>query len=95
MNDNTRRMIRTAFQALVGFLAAGGLNQIWQNYISNHNAEIDPTLLVVIGLVLTGVASWAQNELEDRTGKGVLLATDRKAGDIAIGKGVGAKQAGI
>lgn len=91
MNDNTRRMIRTALQALAGFLAAGGLNQVWQNYISNHNAKIDPTLLFVVGLVLTGVAAWAQNEVEDRTGKGMLAPSDRKLGDQVIGTGLGAK----
>lgn len=91
MNDNTRRMIRTALQALAGFLAAGGLNQVWQNYISNHNQKIDPTVLFVVGLLLTGVAAWAQNEVEDRTGKSVLAPVDRKAGDVALGTGLGAK----
>lgn len=91
MNDNASRMIRTSFQALVGFLAAGGLNLIWQNYLSNHDAKIDPTALFVIGLVLTGVTALAQNWFEDKTGKGLLIPQDRKIGDAQLGTGVGAK----
>src|SRR6185503_10476916 len=93
MNDNTRRGLRTAFQALVGFLAAGGLNLIWSNFLSNHDNKIDPTLLFVVGLVLTGITGVAQNAFEDATGKGVLIPKDRAIGDRQMGTGVGDKQA--
>jgi hypothetical protein len=91
MSDNSRRALRTAIQGLIGFAAAGGLNEVWQNYLSNHDTKIDSTLLFIIGLLLTGAASWAQNAIEDATGKGILIAKDRKIGDQALGTGVGAK----
>jgi hypothetical protein len=85
VNDNVRRGLRTGIQALLGVAASGGLAQVWSSYISHH--PVDTTVQLAIGvLVLTPVAAWAQNVLEDQFGGGILVPKDRVAGDAALGE---------
>jgi hypothetical protein len=92
MNDNVRRMLRTGLQALAGVLATGALNALWENYSTNHD-PLDPTLALGITIVITAITAWAQNAIEDRTGKGILVPQDRLDGDVVLDQGIGVKQA--
>ncbi len=92
MRDNLIRGLRTAAQGLVGFLSMGGLDLIWKNYLSNHNANFDPTVMLVVGIALTGTASWAHNAFEDKTGMRLLpVPKDRLAGDKVMDTGIGSR----
>lgn len=85
MNDNVRRGLRTALQAALGVAASGGLAQVWSSYVTHH--PVDTTVQLAIGvLLLTPVAAWAQNVLEDEFGGGILVPKDRVAGDAALGE---------
>ena len=90
MNDNIKRGIRTAVQAALGFLAAGALTQIWEHYNQTHDT-VDPTLYLAVSLVLTAVAGWAVNAVEDLTGLALLAPTDRVIGDGVLRTGLGEK----
>lgn len=92
MNDNIKRGLRTAGQALVGFLGSGAVTLVWNDYLGRHGEAMDPTVTLGIGLVLTAVVGWAQNAIEDKTGHGILVPRDRIEGDQQLGTGIGAKQ---
>jgi hypothetical protein len=64
---------------------------IWNDYYSNH--EVDHTVTLIVGFALAAFVAWAQNELEDQTGKALLAPTDRVVGDVQLNTGLGAKQA--
>lgn len=93
MKDNLIRATRTLIQALLGLLAAGGLTQLLESYVTGH--PIDPTIYLALSLLATMFASWAQNMIEDKTGGALLgLGTvDRELGDAQLGSGLGAKMA--
>lgn len=91
--DNLRRAVRTLLQFAAGFLLSGGVVAIWDNYVDGH--EVDGTLTLAITLVLGFLVSYVQNAVEDKTGTGILLSTDRKAGDAVLDSGVGTKQGDI
>jgi hypothetical protein len=46
---------------------------------------------LTLGILLAAVVAWAQNELEDRTGKVILEPDDRLIGDARLGTGLGAR----
>lgn len=92
MSDTVIRAMRTGIQAIVGFAASGALVTIWQDYLNRHT--VDPTVTIAIGLILTYVASWSQNTIEDKTGRKMLaipVPKDRQLGDQAKASGYGAK----
>lgn len=92
MNDNIRRGVRTFLQAFLGVIALQAL--ALTNDASDGVIDIDlwkRVLLSAVAAGLVGFVSWAMNALEDATGKAILAPTDRKAGDAALGTGLGAK----
>lgn len=90
MSDNTKRALRTVIQVVLGVLATGGLSKVWESFILGH--PVDPTIQVAVGLILTGIVTWAQGTLEDNFGGGVLVPEDRVVGDAVLGRGIGAKR---
>lgn len=54
--------LRTLLQMVLGFLAGEGLVAVWNAILINY--QIDPTLTVILGILLGYVASWATNYAE-------------------------------
>lgn len=92
--DNIKRAFRTLIQAGIAFLATGIGLDIWNNYVDNHEVH-DVTVKFAVGVILSALIAWAHNQLEDSTGKALLLPVDRAAGDALLGQGVGDKQGAI
>ena len=90
MNDNLRRSLRTGIQVILGVLATGGLTKVWESFNTTHT--VDATVQVVAGLICVMIVAWAQNELEDQFGGGLLVPTDRVVGDAVLHTGIGEKQ---
>lgn len=82
--------MRTAGQVILGVLATGGLTKVWESFNATHS--VDPTAQVVVGLIMVSVVTWAQSTIEDLTGRGILVPTDREIGDVVLNSGVGLKR---
>jgi hypothetical protein len=90
MSDNVTRGIRSIWMVVLGILATGGATKVWESFNGTHS--IDPTVQVVAGLLVVGIVTWAQAQLEDATGRGFLIPEDRKVGDAVLGTGVGSRK---
>ena len=86
MNDAVRRAIRTFIQGFIGVLALVAVPQL-TNIVNDAvdgraiSVSLDVWQSVVVAAIAGGVIaliSWAQNELEDTTGKAVLKQTPPK-----------------
>lgn len=64
MSEKQNKALRTGIQALVGFVSAEGLLMIWNAIMSNH--QLDPSLVVAIGVILSYLTSLAQNDMEEK-----------------------------
>lgn len=86
MNDAVRRAIRTFIQGFIGVLALVAVPQL-TNIVNDAvdgraiSVSLDVWQSIVFAAIAGGVIaliSWAQNELEDTTGKAVLKQTPPK-----------------
>lgn len=63
MNDATNRALRTLFQMVLGQIGSGALTVIWNSFNTSH--KVDPTLQLIVGLVIGIAVSFAHNYLEN------------------------------
>jgi hypothetical protein len=87
--DNVKRALRTALQFFAGLITGGIVLQVWESYVTDN--QVDNTVKLAVYLILGSLATFIQNEVEDKTGHGVLIAEDRKTGDAVLNEGIGAK----
>lgn len=90
MNDNAKRSGRFLIQATLAAIGTGALTKIWESFAATNT--VDPTAQVAVGVILGVIIVWAQDTLEDNTGKGVLVPEDRLVGDAVLNTGIGAKK---
>lgn len=91
--DNLRSAGRTILQFALALLLTGVLTQVWNNAVSTY--QIDGFIASTVSVLMGAAVVFYQGQIEDKTGKGILLRKDRLAGDAVLGDGVGTEKGTI